>query len=469
MIRLNGLTGGLLGSALVALGFAGSVVLAPPDMPPTDGTQLAVTSAPADPTPSDTSATMPDPAPDATPRPAPGTPNAELSPDTPRPAIPSEMPDTVADSLAAELSTAPSNPATPADDGTSANPDTALQAPAAKAPMTDSTTPASDSAATVTDMELPALPGPEPRTGPGTLPATPSAPRDTPLPRSPDAPAPRDTAAGTDAQPRQDTPGEEPALPGNRIAGMPGQPARPASPDPETKPAEPAAPLPALERNSSFSGPLSSAPLMTIVLNDPGLPTPLRRSLAALELPVTVALNPMDPSAPQAAEIYRAAGKEVLILANGLPGGAQITDLDVTFGAWFDSLPQAVGVLDLPRGGFARNANLTADVLPLVARDGHGLVSFAGGLSRVASAADRAGVPHAEVFRVLDDEDQSPFTIRRYLDRAVFQASQIGEVIVFGDATNDATMEALELWLRDGRADQVAVVPISAILMQKQP
>jgi polysaccharide deacetylase 2 family uncharacterized protein YibQ len=76
-------------------------------------------------------------------------------------------------------------------------------------------------------------------------------------------------------------------------------------------------------------------------------------------------------------------------------------------------------------------------------------------------------VPHAEVFRVLDDEDQSPFTIRRYLDRAVFQASQIGEVIVFGDATNDATMEALEMWRSAGRADQVAVVPVSAILLTR--
>jgi polysaccharide deacetylase 2 family uncharacterized protein YibQ len=150
-----------------------------------------------------------------------------------------------------------------------------------------------------------------------------------------------------------------------------------------------------------------------------------------------------------------------------LPDGARATDLDVTFSAWFDSLPQAVGVLDLPRGGFARNAALTNGVLPLIARDGHGLVSFAGGLSRIDAAAEAEGVPHAEVFRVLDDEDQSPFTIRRYLDRAVFQASQIGEVLVFGDAANDATMEALELWRSDGRADQVAVVPVSAILLTR--
>jgi polysaccharide deacetylase 2 family uncharacterized protein YibQ len=242
---------------------------------------------------------------------------------------------------------------------------------------------------------------------------------------------------------------------------MPGQPDDVIPPDAEGPVRQP----PALERNSSFAGVTSAAPPMSIILNDPGLPTPMRRSLAALDMAVTIALNPMDTSAPQAAEIYRAAGKEVVILATGVPRGARATDLDVTFSAYFEQIPQAVAVLDLPRDGFARNTALLSDVLPLLARDGHGLLSFAGGLSRAGTAADAAGVAHATVFRVLDDEGQSPFTIRRYLDRAVFQASQIGQVIVFGDATNDATMEALEMWREDGRIDQVALVPVSGILL----
>ena len=41
MIRLNGLTGGLLGSAVVALGFAGSVVLVPPTPQTTVDTPIA--------------------------------------------------------------------------------------------------------------------------------------------------------------------------------------------------------------------------------------------------------------------------------------------------------------------------------------------------------------------------------------------------------------------------------------------
>jgi len=432
MIRLNGLTGGLLGSAVVALGFAGSVVLVPPTPQTTVDTPIAapVNDPPVAPARQETP-TRNDSA---------NSPEASTGP------VESALP---------EPEPLPENLTAPQD----AEPSVPSQATPPAMPETE--TPSSEGRAAIADTNTPALPDSDLRAAPGRLPGTPVPPRDQALPQMPEAPQ------ATENEAPEETASEAPRLPGNPILGMPGQTETRAAPEPDTAPDAEEERLTALERNSSFSGSLTGAPLMAVVLNDPGLPTPLRRALAALELPVTIALNPMDPSADQAAEIYRAAGKEVLVLANGLPNGAQASDLDVTFGAWFDALPQAVGVLDLPRGGFARNANLTTQVLPLIARDGHGLVSFAGGLSRVDSAAAREGVPHAQVFRVLDDEDQSAFTIRRYLDRAVFQASQIGEVIVFGDATNDATMEALELWRSDGRADQVSVVPVSAILLTR--
>lgn len=436
MIRLNGLTGGLLGSGVVALGFAGSVVLAPPAPQATSDAQIIapVNDPPSPPAPQEaptgnTTATIP-----------------EVNTEPVESTLPKPGPKP---GLLPEDLTAPQDAEPP------------VPSPVTPPAMPETETPRSEGPAAIAESDSPALPSSDLHAAPGRLPGKPIAPRDQDLPQTPEAPQASDNEAPAD------TTSEAPRLPGNRILGMPGQPAKRAAPEPETAPDAEQERLTALERNSNFSGSLTGAPLMTVVLNDPGLPTPLRRALAALELPVTIALNPMDPSATQAAEIYRAAGKEVLLLANGLPNGARATDLDVTFSAWFDAVPQAVGVLDLPRGGFARNANLTTQVLPLIARDGHGLVSFAGGLSRVDSAAARAGVPHAQVFRVLDDEDQSAFTIRRYLDRAVFQASQIGEVIVFGDATNDATMEALELWRSDGRVDQVSVVPVSAILLTR--
>lgn len=482
MIRLGGLAGILTGSALAALGFVASVVVAPPNprqapmerAVPETAPEASSGTTPVQ--PRDTTAPTTDALPDAAPQ-IEERDTASGSGDAPqREALSPPKPD-----IASAAQSPPPSPETAAT-----RPEESTPPPSV--PMAD--VPEPDGRAVMAELAPPTLPGPTLRDTQTELPETPMPPRDGPLPDSPAPPAPSttqdpapdmdtapapDTAPDPDLTPEQDSASEEIAprapesddrrLPGTRITGLPGQTTEaPASasgalPEPET--------TTALERNSSFDGPLAGAPLMSIVLNDPGLPMPLRRSLAALELPVTIALNPMDPSAAEAAEIYRDAGKEVLILATGLPSGARATDLDITLSAWFDALPQAVGVLDLPRGGFARNTSLTNGVLPLIAQDGHGLLSFSGGLSRISNVAAREGVPHAEVFRVLDDEDQSQFTIRRYLDRAVFQASQIGEVIVFGDATNDATMEALDMWRSDGRMDQVAVVPVSAILLSR--
>jgi len=331
------------------------------------------------------------------------------------------------------------------------------------------------------------LPAPE-----GELPAPDTAEPDTAEPDSaePDAPpADRDTAIAQDGSADADMAApadtEQPqdaesgtSMPGNRIAGMPGQPLAPRNgvaplpsravdtPSDETTQAPAPTATTALERNAIAVDPaLTDGALMAIVLHDPGLPMPLRRELAARDTAFTVALNPMDPSASEAADLYHAAGKEVLILANGIPAGATESDIDVTFGAYFDNVPLAAAVIDLPRNGFVRNTRLMSDIMKVIMRDGYGLVTFAGGMGQAARSADALGVPHAEVFRILDAADESALTIRRFLDRAVFQASQVGYVIVFGEASNDSTLDALDLWQSEGRVDQISVVPVSAILL----
>ena len=256
-------------------------------------------------------------------------------------------------------------------------------------------------------------------------------------------------------------------LPGTRVSGLPriGEGSdTPVMVDQDPLPDE--VTRPALLRNSHYVAGTDTTDKMALVLSDPGLPMPVRRELAALDYPFTIALNPMDSTAAEAAEIYFDAGKEVLILASGLPGGATASDLDVSLNAYFTALPLAVGMIDLPEDGFARNAGLLREVLPLLASDGHGLLTFAGGLTQAGRAAEAAGVSHSEVFRVLDSGNESIFTIRRYLDRAVFQASQIGHVIVFGDAANEETLDAIEMWRSERRGGQVALVPVSGILLQ---
>ncbi len=331
------------------------------------------------------------------------------------------------------------------------------------------------------DLAQPAAPAPDnapplPDSQSATLPAiaglnTPGAPSDD---NSLAAPAPPEALAPPQ---EADTSRPEPsAMPGTPVPGLVPA-ATPAETAPDapgalapatTLPALPRMGLTALERNAKYDGTSDGAPKMALILYDPGLPTALRHAVAAFDFPITLALNPLDPSAAEAAEMYFNAGKEVIILAAGLPTGASPADVEVTLGSYLDSFPTAIGLVDLPTDGFARNAGLLRDVLAILQRDGHGLITFAGGLSQAARAAEAADLRHAEIFRVIDPGPESQFTIRRFLDRAVFQASQMGHVIVYGDAANDATMEALELWRNEGRADQVALVPVSAILLEQR-
>ncbi|MCC5955652.1 MAG: divergent polysaccharide deacetylase family protein [Natronohydrobacter sp.] len=464
-----------VGSGLVLLGFVGSSLLFPPERGPVaqPTTEIASMPGPA-PDRSEAEIVVPDSALVEPPQAAPeDTAQDNTAEGAPVSSDTTEIPaDLATDPELAEIAPPESTPSesippesTPDD-----------EPPAAPLPSPELPQDTASTADLAEDI-LPVAPGaevtgPQARLPAGILPATgrdtvqglpqvsvPQAPASDPeIPVVGEAPATDDR----DSAPLVEQPPA--SLPGTRTSSLPQIGAGDSAPDaPGDVPAPQAAAVTALERNSLYDGSATGA-RMALVLSDPGLPMAMRRSLAAMDFPFTVALNPLDTTAPDAATIYTEAGKEVLILATAIPDGATASDLDVTFNAFFGSLPLAVGVIDLPQSGFARNARLLNEVLPLLQQDGHGLVTFSGGLAQAARAASAAGVPHAEVFRIIDSGNDSAFTMRRFLDRAVFQASQMGQVIVFGDASNDVLMEAITMWREGSRLDQVALVPISGIL-----
>ncbi len=240
-------------------------------------------------------------------------------------------------------------------------------------------------------------------------------------------------------------------------------------PAPET-PAEEAeedvvdASLPAVLRHAAEVSVAPDQPRLAVILIDDGINTDARADLIALPFPVTIAIDPLATDAAEAAAAYRAAGMEVLMLASALPARATASDLDVLFEGFLAALPESIGLIDTPGGGFQTNRPLAQLLVPLLERDGHALVSYARGLNAAAQIAANAGLAHGQVFRVLDDDGESVFTIRRYLDRAVFEAGREGSVIVLGRAANLETMAGLLAWRMEGRADQVALVPVSAAL-----
>ena len=204
-------------------------------------------------------------------------------------------------------------------------------------------------------------------------------------------------------------------------------------------------------------------PLFVILLHDVGAAGMARAELAKLPFAVSFVIDPLAVDASEASAAYRAAGQEVLTLANGIPQGAAASDLETTFATLSSILPESVALVDQDLGGFQDQRPLATLVLPVIKGEGRGLVTYDRGLNAADQIAQRDGVPHAVIFRRLDGEGESIPTIRRYLDRAAFKAAQEGAVVVIGD-TREATVAAILEWTIEGKAATVTLAPVTAVL-----
>ncbi len=341
----------------------------------------------------------------------------------------------------------------------------AAETAAAQSPVIDAPAPSvpqpADTAPSPSPAPIVIAEAPEP-----TVPVEP-APSADPLPRilTPDA---QDEAVLPGTPVFKPAPGFAPAGRLAPASGLPGrqaglQPSR-LAPDAAAEGNTPtdAADTPLSKYAQAFAN-AQAKPLFALVLVDTGGPDVDRTALAELPFPVTFAIDPAAPDAALAAEIYRAAGQEVVMLATGIPPQATAADLEQTFQINSDALPQAVAVMDTDVAGFADDRTLSTLVVPVIAGQGRGILTWARGLNAGDQVARRAGVPAATIFRNLDNEGESVPVQRRYLDRAAFKAAQDGRVVVAGHTRPD-TVKALLEWTVEGRADQVALAPLSAVL-----
>ena len=230
---------------------------------------------------------------------------------------------------------------------------------------------------------------------------------------------------------------------------------------PEVEPAV-AADLPPVQRFARAFEP-EDKPLFVILLHDVGAAGMAREELAKLPFAVSFVVDPLAPDARAASAAYRAAGQEVLTLANGIPPGAKASDLETTFQTLSSILPESVAIVDQDLGGFQDQRPLATLVLPVIKGEGRGLVTYDRGLNAADQIARREGVPAAVIFRRLDGDGENKSTIRRYLDRAAFKAAQEGAVVVIGD-TSESTVAAILEWTIEGRAATVTLAPVTAVL-----
>lgn len=215
----------------------------------------------------------------------------------------------------------------------------------------------------------------------------------------------------------------------------------------------------------TFANP-DDKPLFAVILIDRPDQLSARDSLFGLGFPITVAIDPGRDDATTAAAAYRAAGHEVLIMADALPERTQPDDIKAALDAFRTSLPQAVALLDKTDGDLLQtDRDLIDPIFSGLAASGHGFLTYDRGLQDIFERGMRDGVATGLIFRSLDAEREGAPLIRRYLDRAVFEALEHGAVIMIGN-TYDATLTALAEWSLGRRAGTVALAPVSAVLLR---
>ncbi len=207
-------------------------------------------------------------------------------------------------------------------------------------------------------------------------------------------------------------------------------------------------------------------PMMAIVLMDDGAGDLGVEALAAFPYPITFAVDASLPNAAERMKLYRDKGFEVMAMS-GLPQGATASDAEVAMAAYLSAVPEAVAILETPDVSLQASREVTDQITKIVLDSGHGLVLQANGLNTAQKLAQREGIPSATVFRDFDGKDQKAGVIRRFLDQAAFKAAQEGGVIMLGRLRAE-TISALLIWGLADRASRVALVPVSAVLVQNE-
>ncbi|WP_245827166.1 divergent polysaccharide deacetylase family protein [Roseovarius gaetbuli] len=220
----------------------------------------------------------------------------------------------------------------------------------------------------------------------------------------------------------------------------------------------------ALKANAvAFDNP-EAKPLMAIVLVDDGTSPIGLEALQSFPYPLSFAVDANWSGAAEATARYRAAGFEVLALAD-LPEGASAVDTEVAMQTYLESVPQAVAVMEGTGTGLQSDRAAIEQLAPILLESGHGLVMHPKGLNTAQKLMAREGVPSASVFRDFDANGQNASVIRRFLDQAAFKAGQQDEGVIMLGRLRADTISALLLWGLQDRAASVALAPVSAILM----
>lgn len=249
--------------------------------------------------------------------------------------------------------------------------------------------------------------------------------------------------------------GEPRSEPGGELAGEP-EPANGIDDSAAGAGGRPAGP--AYRRNAAITDPQPGLRPMAVILTESATS---RDAILDLMMPVTVAVNPLEPGAALRAQAYRQAGHEIALLAVDVPVLSTASDLAVTLQSWLRDFPQALAIMDVRRDGLASSRTLARDMVQMMEPEGLAAIARRSGLDSFRQSAEGAGLPSVSIYRALGDTLQNAATLRRMIDRAAFEALRQDSIVITGSADNPEIVAALNSFAMGGGRDGVMLAPVS--------
>ena len=250
----------------------------------------------------------------------------------------------------------------------------------------------------------------------------------------------------------------------------------PASPPASGTPPPQGAEVPAWQKFAAAVPPnIDGRKLIAIVIDDMGLDRKRSARAVALPGPLTLSWLPYATDVGRQAAAARAAGHEILLHAPMQPQGHEDPGPDALLvslstdeirrrvQADLDLLPEAVGLNNHMGSRFTRDPRAMTPVIEELKRRGLlFLDSRTTGGSVGADEARDAAVPYA-VRDVFLDDVMTVDAVRAQLAKVETIARRRGFAVAIGHP-HDATLDALEPWLKSLPARGFVEVPISAII-----
>lgn len=234
--------------------------------------------------------------------------------------------------------------------------------------------------------------------------------------------------------------------------------------------AEDARPLPSFAANArDFDAP-KGAPLMAVVLEDPGRGGVQPDALALLTMPLTVAVRPDRSGAGVLAGAARAAGHEVLAQLPLEDAGVAANRPQVLADAARNHLAdmtEAIGATVPASAPLLQDQAALEAILTPLARDGFTYLDLASGVGSAARRISQsAGFAYAESNRYAGPEATEE-QIYEVLDGAAFQARRRGTAIV-SVAASQAALKAVVRWGLERGGQEVWFAPLSAVVARRK-